>query len=59
MRVLLLKVSISRLAYIEVKYSVPSLHVGFAKKKQTAQMSGLVTGEDLRRLMDGGSIEWY
>lgn len=40
-------------ARIEEKYSVPVLHVDFAKKEHSAQMNGLITEDRLRRMMDG------
>lgn len=40
------------LAYIEEKYPVPGFHVDFAQKKDITQLSGLITGDGLRGLME-------
>lgn len=53
MRLALFKASIGTLASTEEIYPVSGLHVGFAKKKQTALLSGLLVGDGLRRMMEG------
>lgn len=49
----LLKACSSILAHVEEKYPAPALQLGFGEKKQTTQLSDLLTGERLRRMMKG------
>lgn len=40
------------LTHLQEKYSVPDLHVNFAKKKRMTQLSGLSTGDGLQGMME-------